>query len=273
MSDVCRFIHAEKANYTIVLLCRVMKAARSGYYAWVAGIEAREERRRADEALAHEITFIHVASKRTYGVPRVTAELRRHGQLVNRKRVERVMREQGIVGRDFHAGLPGMKIVGDITYIPTAEGWLYLAGWLDLATREIIGYSMADHHRAELVVDALDMAANLGRLRPGCVIHSDRGSEYTSSQLRSKISELGGRQSMGRTGICYDNAAAESFWAVLKEEIGTRFWPDRATARAEIFTFIETFYNRRRLRKHIHWGYLTPHETRLRYQQGQALAA
>ncbi|MGW0793025.1 IS3 family transposase [Streptomyces sp. NPDC002911] len=298
MSDVCRFIHAEKANYTIVLLCRVMKAARSGYYAWHTGIKVREERRRADEALAHEITVIHVASKRTYGVPRVTAELRRHGQLVNHKRVERVMRERGIVGhtrrtgrrsltqqdhkaapapdlvgRDFHAGLPGMKIVGDITYIPTAEGWLYLAGWLDLATREIIGYSMADHHRAELVVDALDMAANLGRLRPGCVVHSDRGSEYTSSQLRSEIGELGGQQSMGRTGICYDNAAAESFWAVLKEEIGTRFWPDRATARAEIFTFIETFYNRRRLRKHIHWGYLTPHETRLRYQQGQALAA
>ncbi|WP_399126816.1 DDE-type integrase/transposase/recombinase [Streptomyces sp. ITFR-6] len=102
-----------------------------------------------------------------------------------------------------------------------------------------MGYSMADDHRAELVVDALDMAANLGRPRPGCVIHSDRGSGCTSSQLRSKISELGGQQSMGRTGICYDNAAAESFWAVLKEEINTRLRPDRATARGEIFTFIE----------------------------------
>ncbi|GAB2816786.1 hypothetical protein GCM10027073_55660 [Streptomyces chlorus] len=142
--------------------------------------------------------------------------------------------------------------------------------WLDLATREVIGYSMADHHRAGLVVDALDMAAKLGRLQPGCVIHSDRGSEYTSTQLRDKIRELTGRQSMGRTGICYDNAAAESFWAVLKEEIGTRFWPDRATARAYIFGFIETFYNRRR---HITWGYLTPHETRMRCQQEQALAA
>ncbi|WNI27773.1 IS3 family transposase [Streptomyces sp. ITFR-6] len=145
MSDVCRFIHEGKADYTIVLLCRVMMAARSGYYAWHTGIKAREERRRGDEALAHEITVIHVASKRTYGVPRVTAELRRHGQLVNHKRVERVMRERGIVGhtrrtgrrgmtqqdhkaapapdlvgRDFHAGLPGMKIVGDVTCIPTA---------------------------------------------------------------------------------------------------------------------------------------------------------
>lgn len=95
---------------------------------------------------------------------------------------------------------------------------------------------MADHHRANLVVDALDMAAQLGRLEPGCVVHSDRGSEYTSSQLRYRIRELSGRQSMGRTGICYDIAAAESFWAVLKEEIGTRFWPDRTTARTEIFT-------------------------------------
>lgn len=298
MSAICRFIHAEKANYTIVLLCKVMKTGRSTYYAWVAGAEAREARRRADEALAHEITVIHIASRRNYGVPRVTAELRRRGRLVNRKRVERVMRENGIagnsrrtgrrsltkadtkaapspdlIGRDFTATRPGTKIVGDITYIPTAEGWLYLASWLDLATREVIGYSMSDHHRADLVVDALDMAAALGRLEPGCVIHSDRGSEYTSSHLHTRISELGHRQSMGRTGSCFDNAAAESFWAVLKEEIGTRFWPDRATARADIFDFIETFYNRRRLRKHIHWGYLKPHETRLRYRQDQALAA
>jgi transposase InsO family protein len=298
VSRICRFIHAEKANYTVTLLCKVMKTARSTYYAWVAGRKAREARRRDDEALAHEITMIHLASRHNYGVPRVTAALRRQGRLVNRKRVERVMRQHGIagnsrrtgrrsltkadskaapapdlIGRDFTATTPGTKIVGDITYIPTAEGWLYLASWLDLATREVIGYSMADHHRAELVVDALDMAAALGRLEPGCVIHSDRGSEYTSTQLRTRIGELGFRQSMGRTGSCFDNAAAESFWAVLKEEIGTRFWTDRATARASIFDFIETFYNRRRLRKHIHWGYLTPHETRLRYRQDQALAA
>ncbi|MFF4582589.1 IS3 family transposase [Streptomyces sp. NPDC001373] len=243
----------------------------------MAGTEAREARRQADEALAHEITVIHFASRRNYGVPRVTAELRRQGRPVNHKRVARVMREHGIagnsrrtgrrsltkadtraapspdlIGRDFTAARPGMKIVGDITYIPTAEGWLYLASWLDLATREVIGYSMADHHRAELVVDALDMADALGRLEPGCVIHSDRGSEYTSGQLRDRIRELGYQQSMGRTGSCFDNAAAESFWAVLKEEIGTRFWLSRTAARAAIFDFIETFYNRRRLRKHIH---------------------
>ncbi|MEU3911424.1 IS3 family transposase [Streptomyces sp. NPDC029721] len=259
-------------------------STRSAYYAWVAGAEAREARRRADEALAHQITVIHIVSRRNYGVPRVTAELRRQGRPVNHKRVARVMRESGIagngrrtgrrslakadtkaapspdpIGRDFTAARPGTKIVGDITYIPTAEGWLYLASWLDLATREIIGYSMADHHRAGLVVDALDMAASLGRLEPGCVIHSDRGSEYTSGNSATECASWD-RQSMRRTGSWSDNAAAESFWAVLKEEIGTRFWPDRATARADIFDFTETFYNRRRPRKHIHWA--TSHPTK-----------
>ncbi|MCP9960240.1 IS3 family transposase [Streptomyces somaliensis] len=164
-----------------------------------------------------------------------------------------------------------MKLVGDITYLPTAEGWLCLACWLDLATREVVGYAMADHHRAELVVDALDMAHGRGGLEPDCVIHSDRGSEYTSTQFRDRIRELGLRNSCGRTGSCFDNAAAESFWALLKEEIGSRIWPDRATARAEVFAFIETFYNRRRLRKHKTLGYLTPAETRQRHQH--ALAA
>ncbi|RPK59817.1 Integrase core domain protein [Streptomyces sp. ADI95-17] len=194
--------------------------------------------------------MIRLASRRNNGVPRVTAELRRQDRPVNRKRVARAMREHGIagnsrrtghrsltrvvteaapspdlIGRDFAATRPGTKIVGDTIYIPTAEGWLCFAAWLDLATREVIGYSMADHHRTEIVVDALDMAA------------------------------------------------AESFWAVLKEEIVTRFRPDRATARAGISDFIETFYNRRSLRKHVHWGHLTLYETRLRHQQDQALAA
>ncbi|MGW8066858.1 transposase, partial [Streptomyces ziwulingensis] len=131
---------------------------------------------------------------------------------------------------------------------------------------EVVGYAMADHHRAELVVDALNMAHGRGGLEPGCVVHSDRGSEYTSAQFRDRVRELGLRGSCGRTGSCFDNAAAESFWALLKEEIGTRTWPDRATARAEVFSFIETFYNRRRLRKHRTFGYLTPTETRQRQQ-------
>ncbi|MEU0204004.1 MULTISPECIES: IS3 family transposase [unclassified Streptomyces] len=289
MSELYRLIHAEKATYPIVLLCRVLKVARSSYYAWREGEHVRAARRAADDALAHEIAVLHIASRHTYGVPRIHAELRRLGRRVNRKRVARVMRERDIrgatrrrrcsltrpdakakpapdlIGRDFHAGHPGTKLVGDITCLPTAEGRLYLACWLDLATREVVGYAMADHHRAEIVVDALDMAHGRGGLETGCVIHSDRGSEYTSTRFRERIRELGLRQSCGRTGSCFDNAAAESFWALLKEEIGTRTWPDRATARAEVFSFIETFYNRR-LRKHRTFGYLTPAETRQRHQ-------
>ncbi|MEW2119602.1 IS3 family transposase [Streptomyces sp. NPDC005474] len=178
MSELCRFIHAEKANYPITLLCRVLHVARSSSYAWREGEAARRARQAADDALAHEITVLHLASRRTYGVPRIHAELRRHGRRVNRKRVARLMRERDIrgvtrrkhrsptrpdkktkpapdlIGRDFHAERPGTKLVGDITCLPTAEGRLYLACRLDLATREFVGYAMADHHRAELVLDA-----------------------------------------------------------------------------------------------------------------------
>ncbi|MEU9155543.1 IS3 family transposase [Streptomyces sp. NPDC048417] len=244
-------------------VCRLLKVARSSFYAWMAGEQARAARRAADDALAHEITVLHIASRCTYGVPRIHAELRRLDRRVNRKRVERIMRERGItgvtrrkrrsltrpakkavpahdlIGRDFTAAAPGRKLVGDITYIPTDEGWLYLATWLDLATREIVGYSMADHHRASLVVDALTMAAGRSGLQPACIVHSDRGAEYTADELRREIRRLGLRQSMGRTGSCYANAAAESFFALMKAEIGTRRWPDRTTARAEIFTSIE----------------------------------
>ncbi len=156
------------------------------------------------------------------------AELRRKGYAINRKKVERIMRERDIrgitrrkrrhltkqdtkaapapdlVGRDFTADTPGTKLVGDITYLPTIEGWWYLATVIDLATREVIGYAMADHHRAELVTDALRMAAGRGDLQRGCIMHTDRGSEYTSGEFRREISKLNLRQSMGRTGICYD---------------------------------------------------------------------
>ncbi|MFJ2263524.1 DDE-type integrase/transposase/recombinase [Streptomyces sp. NPDC087844] len=161
-------------------------------------------------------------------------------------------------------------MVSDITFLPTAECWLCLACWLDLATGEAVGYAMAGHHRASLVVDALKMAHGRGALQPGCIAHSDRGSEYTSAELRHAMGELRLRQSCGRTGSCFGNAAAESFWALLKEEIGTRLWPDRATARAEVFAFIETFHNRRRLRKHKVFGYLRPAETRQLHQHTPA---
>ncbi|MFJ1655098.1 IS3 family transposase [Streptomyces sp. NPDC088337] len=168
MNDMYSFIEAEKTTHGVALLCRLLKVARSSFYAWLAGEQARAARQAADDALAHEITVLHIASRCTYGVPRIHAELRRLDRQVNRKRVERIMRERGIagvtrrkrrsltrpakravpaaelIGRDFTADAPGRKLVGDITYIPTDEGWLYLATWLDLATREIVGYSMAD---------------------------------------------------------------------------------------------------------------------------------
>jgi transposase InsO family protein len=300
---LCRFIDAEKAaetnpgGYSVALLCRVVGINRSTYYAWLASRPTAIERRCAEDELAGEIREIHAASRGAYGAPRVHAELRRKGHAINRKKVERIMRERDIrgitrrkrrhltkqdtkaapapdlVGRDFTAKQPGTKLVGDITYLPTVEGWWYLATVIDLATREVIGYAMADQHRAELVTDALRMAAGRGGLQPGCIMHSDRGSEYTSSEFRQELGKLDLRQSMGRTGICYDNAAAESFFGLLKAEIGTTVWESREAARADVFRFIEVEYNRTRLRKHPEFGYLTPLETRARLQQSFTPAA
>lgn len=291
---MCRFIDAEKAaeanpgGFSVALLCRVMGINRSTYYAWLAARPAARIRQEAEDELAEEIREIHARSRGAYGVPRVHAALKRWGRVINRKKVERIMRERDIrgitrrkrrhltkqdttaapapdlVGRDFTATEPGTKLVGDITYLPTVEGWWYLATVIDLGTREVIGYAMADHHRAELVTHALRMAAGRGDLQPGCIMHTDRGSEYTSSEFRSLTKELNLRQSMGRTGICYDNAAAESFFGLLKAEIGTTVWESRHAARADVFRFIEVEYNRTRLRKHPEFGYLTPLETRAR---------
>ncbi|WP_052682003.1 DDE-type integrase/transposase/recombinase [Saccharothrix sp. ST-888] len=149
--------------------------------------------------------------------------------------------------------------------LPTEEGWRYLATAIDLATREVVGYAMADRHRAELLVAALRMAVGWGALQAGCIFQSDCGSEYPSTEFRNEISKLDMGPSMGRVGSCCDNAAVKSFFAVLKEETGIRIRPDRATARAEVFSFIEAFcsrYNRRRLRKHPEWGYPAPLEIR-----------
>lgn len=289
---MCRFIDAEKATethaagYAVAALCRVLGMPRSSYYAWLASRPAALTRAQAEDDLAADIREIHAASRGAYGAPRVHASLRRAGRQINRKKIERIMRERDIrgitrrrrynltkadtkaapapdlVGRDFTADEPGTKLVGDITYLPTLMGWWYLATVIDLATREVIGYAMADHHRAELVTDALKLAVGRGALKPGCIMHSDRGSEYTSTEFRSQIQEFNLRQSMGRTGICYDNAAAESFFGLLKAEIGTTVWESHETARADVFRFIEVEYNRTRLRRHPEFGYLTPLETR-----------
>ncbi|MET7544123.1 IS3 family transposase [Streptomyces sp. NPDC005507] len=284
-------------GYSVSLLCRALKVGRSAYYAYLAARPAVEARQEAEEELAGEIRQIHASSRGAYGAPRVTAALRRTGRRINRKKVERIMRERDIrgitrrkrrnltkadtkaapsadlVGRDFTAVEPGTKLVSDITYLPTLAGWWYLATVIDLATREVIGYAMADHHRAELVVDALEMAAGRGSLKETCIAHSDRGSEYTSSEYRKAIRKLNLRQSMGRTGSCYDNAAAESFFGLLKAEIGTTVWESHEAARADVFRFVEVEYNRTRLRKHPKYGYVTPIETRVLAAQDLTPAA
>jgi transposase InsO family protein len=183
MTSRYRFISTHRATYGVTRLCRVLAVRRQGYYEWLDAAQARAERERAEEALAAEIAAIHVAHRQAYGSPRVTVELRRRGHRVNRKRVERIMRERGIVGwtrrrrrsltkadvsappapdligRDFTAAAPGQKLVGDITYLPTEQGWLYLATVIDLHTREVVGHAMAEHMRAELVCDAIELAA------------------------------------------------------------------------------------------------------------------
>jgi len=268
---------------------------RSSYYDHLARAEAREARAVAEDELAAEIVEIHAASGGAYGAIRVTREPRARGQVVDKKRVARIMKEHGIAGitrrkrrsltkadrkappapdlirRDFTAVMPGIRLVGDITYLPTSEGWLYLATVIDLCTREVVGWSMADHMRAGLVIDAVRMAHAAGRVEGNAIFHSDRGSQYTSKEFSDELSRLDMRQSTGRTGSRFDNAAAESFFAVLKSKIGVREWASRALARSQVFRWIAGYYNRRRLRSTI--DYLTPVQARVRYGQPVALAA
>jgi Transposase and inactivated derivatives len=281
----------------VAFLCRVLKVTRSAYYAHLAADSARRARQREEDCLVAEIRVLHAGSRGAYGAPRIHAALRRAGRAVNVKRVERLMRKHRIagitrrrrrgltrqarravfatdlIGRDFTAPRPGMRLVGDMTELITLEGKLYLATCIDLATREVTGWAMADHHRAELPVAALRMAAGRGGLEDGCIMHTDRGSEYTSDEFRTEICKLRMRQSMGRVGSCYDNAAAESWFAVLKAEIGTTVWETREAARADVFRYIEIEYNRSRLRRHPEYGYVTPLETRTLLRQDLTPAA
>jgi transposase InsO family protein len=290
-----RFISEHHAAYGVTRICRVLAVGRrQGYYEWLAAQPARQERAEAEDELAAEIRAIHGEHRGSYGSPRVADELRRRGRRVNRKRVERIMRERRIVGitrrrrrsltrqdttatpapdligRDFTAPAPGHRLVGDITYLPTQEGWLYLATTIDLFNREVVGHAMAEHMRAELVSDAVELAHRKGLVQPQAIFHSDRGSQYTSAEFRATLTKLGLRASMGRVGSCYDNAVAESFFATLKAEIGTRVWATRAEARRAVFAYL-TYYNRHRL--HSTLKHRTPYETRICYRQPIALAA
>jgi len=292
-----RCIVAEKAAYPVRLLCRALGVSASGFYAWWR--RGPSDREREDRMLLGWIRAIHGRSLGTYGAPRIHAELEYgHDMHVGRKRVVRLMRADGLsgrhlrrrrgltkqdrmavpapdlIGRDFspaNAAIPGARMVGDITYLATGEGWLYLADALDLATRSVLGYAMADHMRASLVVDALDMAAGRVQLPVGAIFHSDRGSQYTSLAFARSCDRLGVSRSMGRTGSCFDNAVAESFWGTLKRELGRGWWPTRADARRAVFHYISIFYNRQR--RHSALGYLTPQEAIDRYSQRLSLIA
>jgi transposase InsO family protein len=264
-----RFIAVEKAHYSVVLLCRVLGVAKSAFYAWQR--QTVSARAQADGQLTDDIKQIYDGSRCTYGAPRVHAELRNRGKRVGRKRVARLMRTAGLVGRtprrfrrttipepsaqvqdlvqrQFDPTEPNQLWLSDITYIRTWEGWLYLAVILDAYSRKVVGWALADHMRTELVTAALQMALISRQPAPGLVCHSDRGSQYTSATYRDLLNQHGLRHSIGRPGTCWDNAVAESFFATLKNElIYMDVWPTRQSARSAIFTFIEGWYNRVRL--------------------------
>ena len=274
-----RFVHEEKATYAVALLCRVLQVARSAYYAWARrGVSARAQ---ADAALTTKIAAVYARSRRTYGAPRVHAELRAGGVRCARKRVARLMRAAGLVGchrrrrtrttvadpahapapnlvaRDFRSPAPNRLWLGDITYAATHEGWLYLAVLLDAHSRRVVGWALADHLRTELALDALAMALQARRPPPGLVHHTDRGCQYTATAYREVLAARGVTVSMSRAGECLDNAVAESFFATLKAElVDARTWPTRAAARTAIFEWIEVWYNRQR--RHSTLGYRTP---------------
>ena len=274
------FIDEHRDRWPVRWQCRVLQVSPSGFYDWRNREPGPRQQRRA--ALADRITAIHADSGRRYGSPRVFAQLKQEGEAVGANTVASIMRERGIRGkygvkrkprttdsahgkptapnvleRDFTATAPNQKWVADITYVDTDEGWLYLAVVLDVFSRAVVGWALADHLRAELVEEALRMA--WGRRRPGLdaglIHHSDRGVQYASASFQALLDEHGIVCSMSRKGDCYDNAVIESFFGTLKAELDEPL-ATHAAARPTLFEYIEIFYNRQRL--HSTLGYTTP---------------
>lgn len=272
----------EEGNHGIADMCEWLNVSRSGYYDWKnRGPSATAQRR---EILAALVRFAFEQSDGTYGYRRIHVWLARHGTAVDPETVRGIMRELGLVPcqprpwrptttiagdagdlpdllrRDFTAQAPGTKLVGDITYIRTWEGWLYLATVLDCFSKKVVGYAMAEHMRTELVADALRMAARTVPFRPGeTIFHSDRGCQYLSAEFAAVAEELRVRRSVGRTGVCYDNAWAESFNGTLKNErVNRTEYPTREHARNDIVGYIELRYNQ--IRFHSGIDYRTPNE-------------
>ena len=269
-------------DFPVEVACEVLEVSRSGYYAWRDRPASGRERRR--EELTRKVRAAHRENRGVYGSPRVSRVLKAQGETACENTVAKVMREHGIrartkrkfvprttdssherpvaenlLGRQFHAGLPDRKWAADITYVPTAEGWLYLAAVVDLCSRKVVGWSMAEHMRTDLVADALKMAVARRRPGEGLLHHSDRGSQYASDGYRHLLQSHGIECSMSGKGDCWDNAAMESFFATLKTElVNHEHYETRGQARASIFEYIEVFYNRRRL--HSSLGYLSPEQ-------------
>ena len=269
---------ANQAVFPIATMARVLGVSTAGYYAWLR--RPRSARAEADDALLRQIRTVHASSHGTYGAPRVHAELKAQGRALGKKRVARLMRATGIAGvsrrrgvvttrrdadarpapdlvdRNFTATRADQLWVADITYIPTLAGFLYLAVVLDVFSRRIVGWSMANHLRTELVLAALDMA--IGQRKPTDVVHhSDQGSQYTSLAFGGRCREAGVRPSMGSVGDAYDNAMCESFFATLEcELLARRRFASQADARMAVFSFIEGWYNP--ARRHSGIGYLSP---------------
>ena len=282
--SVYPFIEAEKVEHrNVTEACELMEVSRSAFYDWVQHQPSGREV--SDAELGKRIDKIHAKSRGTYGAPRVHAQLRRDGMHTARKRVARIMAARGLAGRctrrwkrttiadpDAQAAVDLIKrhfgpgtvecdrvYVGDITYLWTWEGWAYLATVIDLASRRVVGWAIADHMEASLVCDALNMAIAARRPAPGWIFGSDRGSQYTSTEFRALLTAHHGLQSLSRKGQCWDNAVGESWFATLKEElIHRQSWATIAQVRRAVIAFIEVFYNHQRL--HSSLGYLTPVE-------------
>lgn len=275
-----RLIAAEKANHPVSLLCELLCVSRSGFYAWMRRTPC--DRDLADAWLVEQIMDIHEANRGVYGSPRIHAELAMaKGVRVGRKRVERLMASTGISGlvtrkhrkttirvpgvrvaddlveRRFRPTAPNVLWCADVTYLRTWEGWLYLAAVQDLYSRRIVGWSMADHMRAELVVDALRMGVARRRPEAGLIHHSDQGAQYVSLAFGQEARQAGIARSMGSRGNCWDNAVAESFFATLKKElVHRRSWPTREELRSAVFDYVEVFYNA--TRRHSTLGMRSP---------------
>jgi transposase InsO family protein len=290
--NVYPFIEAEKVDSrNVARACELLQVSRSAYY--VHRDQTPSDREQSDADLTAEISQIHADAKGRYGAPRIHAQLRRRGHRVARKRVARLMRAAGLRGktpkrwrkttvpdpsatvpldrvrRDFSVDAATINThwCGDITYLNTWEGWLYLATVLDLRSRRVVGYAIADHLRTDLIADALSNAVAGRNPDPGVVFHSDRGCQYTSRQYATLADECQVRLSVGRTGQCWDNAVAESFFASLKGEcLDQHAWPTKAMARRAVVDYI-AWYNGTRL--HSTLGYLTPNEYETAIDQDQ----